>query len=66
MYIYIPDLSLGDQWIDAPCIPPTTQLVVGPFPFALGPCWALPTERSEACSKRSDDVRGCQNARNTI
>ena len=32
--------------------------LVGPFPWALfGP---FPTEQSEACSERSDEVRGCK------
>ena len=40
--------------------------LVGPFPWAQpGPFpWALvgpfPTERSEACSERSDEVRDCK------
>ena len=63
------DLSLrgGDGSILSVSLPlHMTQVVVGPLPWALvGPfTWALdrpfPTERSKACSERSDEVRGCK------
>ena len=71
MYIYIyiciyAGLSLRwGWWVDSPVPPPPhmTQLVVGLFPWALfGPFpWAFvgpfPTDRSEAFSERSDEVR---------
>ena len=38
-----------------------TQNLILALPCALPlcACWAIPTERSEACSERSDEVRDC-------